>query len=65
MSIIMTQFSNILNSEITLTISARCSIPLAVVVKCWSKAKVEVEVLYGGNERPLRVVPTAGLSMMQ
>ena len=55
---------NILKSIFTLTISARWSFPVAVVVKCWSKAKVEVEMLHTGAEGVLRGDPTAARSMV-
>lgn len=51
-------------NQSTLTISARRSIPLAVVVKCWSKAKVEVEILYSGTGGLLQANTTAALSMV-
>lgn len=47
-----------------LTISERRSIPLAVEVKCWSKAKVDVEVLWCSDEGPLRVDAALGSSIM-
>ena len=37
---------------------------MAVMVKCWSKAKVEVEVLYSGTGGLLRGNVTAALSMV-
>lgn len=46
----------------TLTISASSSNPLAVVVKCWSKAKVEVVMLHSGPEGALQAAITAFLS---
>lgn len=48
----------------TLTISARSSNPLAVVVKCWSKAKVAVVMLHSGPEGVLQATITAFLSMV-
>lgn len=53
---------SILKSSFSLTISARRRIPLAVVAKCWSKAKVEVDTLNSGAA--LRVDTTAALSMV-
>lgn len=58
------QAPNILESIFTLTISARRSNPVAVVVKWWSKARVEVEMLHSGTEGVLRADTTAALSMV-
>lgn len=56
--------SQTLKIHSTLTISARSSNPLAVVVKCWSKAKVEVVMLHSGPEGVLRADITAFLSVV-